>query len=258
MQVLGIRTGPAVDADRATEAVAEVLADRGRVGVVRDGDATAERTTITLGAEGWTASGPDPALDDALDRLAPDHGYALVVDIPIEGVPTMTVGDVASADPTITAPTVDEIDRESVVETAEAGESHETLESLVAAVKRSPDAEYAGAIATFTGRVRAKEDESDVFTEALTFEHYEELATERMAALEGELEARDGVVAVKLHHRTGRIEYGEDIVFVVVLAGHREEAFRTVEEGIDRLKAEVPIFKKEVTVEEEFWVHERS
>jgi molybdopterin synthase catalytic subunit len=44
---------------------------------------------------------------------------------------------------------------------------------------------------------------------------------------------------------------------VVVLAGHRGEAFRTVEDGIDRLKDEVPLFKKEVTVEEEFWRHER-
>ncbi|PSP53856.1 molybdopterin synthase, partial [Halobacteriales archaeon QH_7_68_42] len=50
---------------------------------------------------------------------------------------------------------------------------------------------------------------------------------------------------------------GEDIVFVVVLAGHRREAFRTVEDGIDRLKDEVPLFKKEVTVEETFWSHER-
>jgi molybdopterin synthase catalytic subunit len=45
---------------------------------------------------------------------------------------------------------------------------------------------------------------------------------------------------------------------VVVLAGHREEAFRTVEDGIDRLKAEVPLFKKEVTVSDEFWAHQHE
>jgi molybdopterin synthase catalytic subunit len=54
------------------------------------------------------------------------------------------------------------------------------------------------------------------------------------------------------------IEAGEDIVFVVVLAGHRREAFRAVEDGIDRLKDEVPIFKKEATEAEEFWVHQRE
>jgi molybdopterin synthase catalytic subunit len=54
------------------------------------------------------------------------------------------------------------------------------------------------------------------------------------------------------------IEAGEDIVFVVVLAGHRREAFRAVEDGIDRLKDEVPIFKKEATESETFWVHRRD
>jgi len=45
---------------------------------------------------------------------------------------------------------------------------------------------------------------------------------------------------------------------VVVLAGHRREAFETVEDGIDRLKAEVPLFKKEVTVSGEFWAHQHD
>ena len=79
-----------------------------------------------------------------------------------------------------------------------------------------------------------------------------------MDAISAELEEREGVFEVVMHHRTGVVEYGEDIVFVVVLAGHRDEAFRTVEDGINRLKDEVPIFKKEVTTDEQFWVHERS
>jgi molybdopterin synthase catalytic subunit len=78
-----------------------------------------------------------------------------------------------------------------------------------------------------------------------------------MQTLRTELEERDGVFEVLMHHRTGVVTDGEDIVFVVVLAGHREEAFRTVEDGINRLKDEVPIFKKESTDEEEFWIHER-
>jgi molybdopterin synthase catalytic subunit len=78
-----------------------------------------------------------------------------------------------------------------------------------------------------------------------------------MATICRELEARDGVFDVEMHHRTGVIPDGDDIVFVVVLAGHREEAFRTVEDGINRLKDEVPLFKKEVTVEDTFWRHER-
>jgi len=62
---------------------------------------------------------------------------------------------------------------------------------------------------------------------------------------------------VATHHETGVVEAEEDAVHVIVLAGHRQEAFRAVEDGINRLKDEVPVFKKEVTEDGEFWVHDR-
>jgi hypothetical protein len=43
---------------------------------------------------------------------------------------------------------------------------------------------------------------------------------------------------VRLHHKTGVVEAGEDIVFVVILAGHRGEAFSAVQDGINRLKGD--------------------
>jgi molybdopterin synthase catalytic subunit len=106
--------------------------------------------------------------------------------------------------------------------------------------------------------VRAKEHDADAPTEYLQFEKYEGVADRRMRTIESELEEREGVLDVVMHHRTGVVPDGEDIVFVVVLAAHRGEAFETVEDGIDRLKDEVPLFKKEVTTEETFWVHERD
>ena len=148
------------------------------------------------------------------------------------------------------------IDTDAVLEVLEASEPYETLESLVASVKASSSSDLAGAIATFTGRVRAKDDPADTPTEYLEFEKYDGVADDRMATIERELEAREAVYAVRCHHRTGVLHSGTDIVFVVVLAGHREQAFRAVEDGINRLKDEVPLFKKEVTVEDEFWVHE--
>jgi molybdopterin synthase catalytic subunit len=128
----------------------------------------------------------------------------------------------------------------------------------VAAVKRSASADRAGAIATFTGRVRERDGPDDDRTRYLEFEKFDDVADRTMRTIETDLEAREGVIDVRLHHRTGRVDAGEDIVFVVVLAGHRREAFRTVEDGIDRLKDEVPLFKKEVTAAETYWVHERE
>jgi molybdopterin synthase catalytic subunit len=171
-------------------------------------------------------------------------------------LPRVTVGDEPEA--LVSAPSVEALDVSAVDDALETVEPIETLESLVARAKAASGTGRAGAIATFTGRVRARDEPDDVQTTALEFEKYEGVADERLAALEAELSARDGVFEVLLHHKTGVVEAGEDIVFVVVLAGHREEAFETVSDGINRLKAEVPLFKKEVTVEEAFWVHERA
>lgn len=257
MQVLGFVAGPDSDVSGVVESLASRLEERGRVAIVSAGTVEHERTTVRLDAGGYQVTGAGRELGEVLDDLARNHEYALVVGFPDARLPTVAVGDVDVADPVVAAGTVDALDESTLVAELDSGDSHESLESLVAAVKDTDAAEFAGAIATFTGRVRAKEYEDDDPTTSLTFEKYDGVAADRLAALREELEAREGVLEVRLHHRTGRIPYGEDIVFVVVLAGHRREAFETVSDGIDRLKEEVPIFKKEVTVGDEFWVHDR-
>jgi molybdopterin synthase catalytic subunit len=248
-------------ADRAADRVLEVL--DGRAGLVRraGGDGGVQRaraaTEYELG-EGWRASGDGLSLLDALDRLAPDHDYAVAVGFPEAGIPQVALGEADPDEAVHRTKHVDALDVDAVLDVIEDQEPYETLESLVATVKRSPDADRAGAIATFTGRVRAKDHPDDERTEYLEFEKYEGVAEQRMREIETDLSDRDGVLDVRLHHRTGVVEAGEDIVFVVVLAGHRNEAFRTVEDGINRLKDEVPLFKKEVTTDETFWVHERE
>lgn len=280
MYVLGI-CDHGTDGD-ALEGVVDRIVDRleraGRVGVVRydatiaDGiQATDSRTvggdvSYGLGADGdWTASGTGLTVSDAIDRLATDCEYGIVVGVPTLRYPTLVVGSADEGDiGTDSDSVIDVIEHPADLEVdavkakLERTEPHQTLESLVSRVKRSPKAERSGAIATFTGRVRAKDSDDDARTTHLEFEKYEDIAEQRMAALERDLEARDGVLEVELYHRTGVVEDGEDIVFVVVLAGHREEAFETVEDGINRLKDEVPLFKKEVTVDDEFWVHDQT
>jgi molybdopterin synthase catalytic subunit len=222
-----------------------------------DGD-TDGRFKLTEDGD-WTGAGEDRSFSDLLDDIAPDYEYAVVAGFSKLRLPTIVIGDEevpgdvlrrvdagADLDPADIAAELDELD------------PYVTLESLVAEAKRSPLAERSGAIATFTGRVRAKDGEDDSRTTHLKFEKYEGVAAERMESIASELEEREGVLEVLFHHRTGVVVDGEDIVFVVVLAGHRREAFRTVEDGIDRLKDEVPLFKKETTEDEEFWVHDRT
>lgn len=215
-------------------------------------------TRYALSEEGWSATGDGLTPDDVLDRLAIDHDVTVVRGAPDANIPQVVLGDDQKLAGTVLLDASDPeaVDIEELLGVVEALEPHETLHSLVARVKRSPVGDRAGAIATFTGRVRAKDGPDDPPTEYLEFEKHEGVADERMRAIAEELEDRDGVYEVAMHHRTGVVPAGVDIVFVVVLAGHRKEAFRTVEDGIDRLKAEVPLFKKEVTTDEEYWVHE--
>ena len=263
MQPLAVVGPPAADTGGLVEHLAERLAEHGRVGTVSNG--SAQRMTdadgavarrYRIGDDGWQATGGSLALSDALARLAPDCEYALVEGWPDSRLPTVALGGVEAETVHHRVPDADSVDIGALVETVETVEPYETLGSLVAQVKRSPRSDRAGAIATFTGRVRARDGPDDDPTEYLEFERYDAVADERMASLREELETRDGVYEVRLHHRRGVVEAEKDIVFVVVLAGHRPEAFRTVEDGIDRLKREVPLFKKEVTVEGEFWAHE--
>ncbi|UPM43808.1 molybdopterin synthase [Halocatena salina] len=224
---------------------------------------TAVGAGVAVGSssDGWTAynDSDDRSVSEILDELAPNYDYCLLEGISDAVLPTITIDGAEHAGESIAAvKDSNDCALEPLLDAIDDTDPHETLDSLVERVKGSPRADRAGAIATFTGRVRVKDDPDDDPTERLEFEAYEDVAADRLRTIRSELEERDGVYEVCLHHRTGIIERGEDIVFVVVLAGHREEAFRTVEDGINRLKDEVPFFKKEVTTDEEFWVHERT
>ncbi|GAB3418464.1 molybdopterin synthase [Haloparvum alkalitolerans] len=264
MQPLSV-LGP--DAATLVDALAARL--EGRIAVVEHAAVEADgrsssATRASLAPDGtWTATGTESDFTDVLDRFAPDHDYLLATGFSRLRVPTVLIGD--DRDPTgvpgdvvATPDAVADVDLEALIATLEDAEPWITLEALVERATAHPDAEFSGAVATFTGRVRGREDPDDDRTTHLAFEKYEGVAAERMAAIAADLEDRDGVFRVLMHHRTGVIEDGEDIVFVVVLAGHREEAFRAVEDGIDRLKDTVPIFKKETTEAEQFWVHRQE
>jgi molybdenum cofactor biosynthesis protein MoaC/molybdopterin converting factor subunit 1 len=96
----------------------------------------------------------------------------------------------------------------------------------------------AGAIVVFCGTTR------DV--ERLDYEAYPEMAAERMGAILDECIARHGLEAAAAEHRVGPVALGEPSVIVATSAAHREEAFAGAREAIDRIKAEAPIWKREV------------
>lgn len=104
----------------------------------------------------------------------------------------------------------------------------------------------AGAVVTFTGATR------DV--ERLQYEGYAEMAQEVLEAIVGEVARAHGAIAVAAVHRLGDVPLGEASVVVAASAAHRPQAFSAAREAIDRIKAEVPIWKKEVDGDHAEWV----
>ena len=110
--------------------------------------------------------------------------------------------------------------------------------SAVAAAVRDP---RAGAVVCFEGVTRE--------VEALDYEAYAEMATEKLRAIGEEEAARHGLCAVALVHRVGLVPRSSPSVIVAASAPHRGEAFAGARALIDRVKAEAPIWKVEVTAE---------
>ena len=113
------------------------------------------------------------------------------------------------------------------------------LATVAAAVRDT----RAGAVVCFEGVTR------DV--EALDYEAYVEMAREKLQAIGEEEAERHRLCAVALVHRTGRVPLSEPSVIVAASAAHRGEAFEGARALIDRVKAEAPIWKIELTPEGE-------
>ncbi|MDV2482153.1 molybdenum cofactor biosynthesis protein MoaE [Methanoculleus sp. Wushi-C6] len=111
---------------------------------------------------------------------------------------------------------------------------------------RRPDM---GGLVTFLGVVR---DEGGL--EAMELEAYEEVAVKEMETIRDEAFAKFPIGAVTVIHRIGRLRVGENILLIVVGAGHRKEAFEACEYILERIKESVPIWKKEIGEGGERWV----
>ena len=101
----------------------------------------------------------------------------------------------------------------------------------------------AGATALFMGTVRDHSSAGDV--KALSYEAWQEVAVDRLRAIAEEILDRWGACKVALLHRSGHLEIGDVSVIVCCSAPHRTEAFEAARQGIERIKTEVPIWKKE-------------
>lgn len=126
----------------------------------------------------------------------------------------------------------------------------DTALSLDEAVKAvaGPDA---GGIVTFIGNVRRESGGRKVVR--LEYEAYREMAEAKLRRIGEDLALAHGA-RIAILHRTGTLEIGETAVIIAAAAPHRAEAFAACREAIERLKVEVPIWKKEFGEDGAVWV----
>ena len=112
-----------------------------------------------------------------------------------------------------------------------------------------------GGIVTFVGTVRDNARGREI--RHLEYEAYPEMAEREMQKIADEAGRRWPGVVVAIGHRAGVLAIGEVAVVIAAAAPHRGEAFDACRFAIDTLKETVPIWKKEVATDGEYWVDDR-
>jgi molybdopterin synthase catalytic subunit len=123
-----------------------------------------------------------------------------------------------------------------------------SLDEVIAAVR----SHARGGLVTFTGVVRDVSKGKRIVK--LEYEAYAPMAERKLAQLADEARARWPDVRVAVVHRVGVLLPGDEAVIIAAAAPHRKEAFLACEHLIDRLKQDVPIWKKEFAEDGEVWV----
>lgn len=101
----------------------------------------------------------------------------------------------------------------------------------------------AGAVVIFLGVVRGLEKGERVIS--IEYEGYEPLAERRLKEIEEAVERREGILRCRIQHRLGELRAGEISLAIVARGVHRGETFEAVRYALERVKREVPVWKRE-------------
>ncbi|MEJ7219859.1 molybdenum cofactor biosynthesis protein MoaE [Staphylococcus gallinarum] len=104
--------------------------------------------------------------------------------------------------------------------------------------------EKQGAVVVFTGHVR--EWTKGIRTEYLEYEAYIPMAEKKLKQIGDEIEAQWPGTITAIVHRIGPLNISDIAVLISVSSPHRKDAYAANEYAIERIKAIVPIWKKEI------------
>ena len=115
-------------------------------------------------------------------------------------------------------------------------------QSIPASLAPPAELGQVGAWVEFRGVVRGEEDDQPI--RALEYEAYPPMAEREMRRLLGELAARHPCLSARVIHRIGIVPVGEAAIYVGLASAHRADGFALLAAFMDRLKQDVPIWKR--------------
>ncbi len=107
-----------------------------------------------------------------------------------------------------------------------------------------------GAHAIFLGQVRADEQGGRTVSH-IDYTAYEEMAMQKVHGIREEAFAAHPLTCMHIYHSLGTVRAGEISLFVFVSSPHRDAAFTALREIVEMIKADVPIWGKEMFDESE-------
>lgn len=178
-------------------------------------------------------------------RVAVDGEFAAAADDLRDGAELVLIPPVAGGSGTAPAARVGVV---ALTDEPLDAARHEALTQLVSGSGH-------GAVVTFVGAVRDHARGRAV--ERLEYEAYGAMAVRQLERLVAEVEADVPGTRVAVHHRVGLLAIGDVAVIVAAGSAHRAEAFTACARLIDRLKQDVPIWKREIGPDGAEWVSDR-
>jgi len=108
-----------------------------------------------------------------------------------------------------------------------------------------------GGHSIFLGQVRA-DTMNDKKVSAIEYTAYEDMALEKMHSIREDIFSKYDLTCMHVHHSLGKVAAGEICLFVFTSSAHRKAAIEACNETVERIKAELPIWGKELFEDETY------
>ena len=122
---------------------------------------------------------------------------------------------------------------------------------IAESIKKHSSKKGIGGHSIFLGQVRADEINSKSVA-AIEYSAYEEMALQNMQVIREAIFEKYPITCMHVHHSLGLVAAGEICLFVFISAAHRKAAIDACEEAVESIKAELPVWGKELFEDETY------